>query len=669
MNFNCLSGLTAQPKRLRVQQKIPRFPRSPGDSGNGAESEPTNENPGAEPEGVAPESEPEVKNQSEPEPESSDSNSAAWPETEPETWPEAGPRWREAFEIWGVGWPLHIYLFGTLFLLIGLYGGYYVLVNVYDGLAGKFLSVSLNLMALLFGLTRAFVLYLDPYHQGGFIDAVIPMRVVWSVGGPCLLAADSAIILALVELAHVSIAPPRLQKLRTVAIIVAIHFSFVVLTDWVVSSYMDAKAMLLFCQVFFIFWGSLLGTGYIRLALVLNRELFQRKAKDKADRIYLALIYLSGAANYFVCGIVLYSAFSVFGVYADVDYVDAWHWWVYQTLSRLSEVITCVLIFTVSAKRSRVECTSDAQHVNPIAPSHKQAWNDTASQRNEAWKDTATQGNEAWKDTANQRNEASSVGNLFKSDEQSCKRSTRSISSFVRRFVRRHCDSRVAPDPTSAAKEPFCVKSDSIAYSEPISSPSNLQSEDCMFLSAGVGEPKRNTKNGTGEIRIEGTGSGCGELAVRPRSGRRLSMFSALHTQRVTSGKEMELRDASTHSERVRPILTVLESTGNENFKTGTIPSKSERPTILPPGSTLKHYGSIAVSTDSRERAGPEQNNRELDSNGNTRLFPNLEETDESSLTTSIQPAPIPARRNSLFSALQDAKDDVFQAGLTGFRD
>lgn len=298
-----------------------------------------------------PESEPEI----EPEGESKSETAA-----EPETWSEPGPEWEKAFKLWKAAWPIHVYLFATAFLFIGIYAGYYVVLNIYDGLGRKYLSVCLNAMVLLFGMTRALVLFFDPYHQGNLIDALFFMRLLWSIGGPCLTASDSLIILALVETARVSVAPPMFQKLRTISIVIAIHFVLVVVADTLVSVYMEAKLMILLCQVFFSVWGITLGSGYVRLAYILDKKLFSHKIeKDKADKIYVFLIYASGAANFFICGVMIYTMVSVFGVYTDITFVDAWHWLTLQTLFRSGEVATCVLIFTVSAKRTRIKAAVD----------------------------------------------------------------------------------------------------------------------------------------------------------------------------------------------------------------------------------------------------------------------------------------------------------------------
>lgn len=282
------------------------------------------------------------------------------PDVQPETWPEPGPKWNEAYKTWKSAWWIHVYLFATCFLLMAFYAAYYVIVNIYDGLDKKYLSISLNIMVLFFCLTRAFIMYLDPYHQGQIIKALQLMRILWSLGGPCLTASDSLIILALLETSRLKITLPALQKAKVIAVIVILHFVFVILTDFVVAEYVSAKGMILFCQVFYVVWGFTLGTGYIRLGYVLDKQLFSHKPnKDKQDKLYVWLIHASGIVNYFLVLTMIYTVFGVFGVYSDVEFVDAWSWWALQTVLRLSEVVTCILIFTVSAKRVRIQKAMD----------------------------------------------------------------------------------------------------------------------------------------------------------------------------------------------------------------------------------------------------------------------------------------------------------------------
>ena len=292
----------------------------------------------------SPTSEPEPTRSAEPEP-----TAAA------ENWPEPGPEWETAFRTWGGTWHGHVYIFAVVFLLMTCYASYYVVQNVRDGLQKKYLGFCLNVVMFLGCFTRSFVLFFDPYHQGDLIGNWKAMHVLWSLAGPCLTSSDSLVILALLETTKISLAPPKLQKFRVIMSIIVGHFVLVLLTDFLVSEFVDAKPMLVFCQSFFISWGSLLGIGYFALAYKIDKKLFSHRTKTAKERLYIRMIYASGVANFFLAGIFIYSCAGVFSVYSNVSYVDSWSWWTLQTFLRTSEVISCLLVFSVSAKRQTIK--------------------------------------------------------------------------------------------------------------------------------------------------------------------------------------------------------------------------------------------------------------------------------------------------------------------------
>ena len=290
---------------------------------------------------------------------------AVEPEAEAEAWPEPGPDWSKAFGEWGAAWEFHVYLFALVFLGFAIYAAYFVGHGLYVGLHQKYLGFCLNVVMLILGFTRAFVLFTDPYHQGNIISNVSAMRVLWSLASPCLTSADCLVILALVETAKINLAPPKMQKLNAILTIITLHFILVLTTDFVVSEFLEAKAMLVFCQVFFIIWGSILGVGYFLLGYKLDQRLFGHKeVKAKKDVLYIRLIYASGVNNFILSAMFIYASASVFGVYSDVKFVGAWPWWAMQTCFRVSEVLSAILVFTVSAKRKSLKRKTDRAFTN-----------------------------------------------------------------------------------------------------------------------------------------------------------------------------------------------------------------------------------------------------------------------------------------------------------------
>ena len=298
-------------------------------------------------------------------------NSSVEPESEPEgtaeAWPEPGPDWPKAYEEWGPAWEIHVYLFAVIFLGFAIYSAYFIVHGLYAGLDQKYLGFSLNIVMLILGATRAFVLFTDPYLQGTVINNVHAMRVIWSLASPCLTSADCLVILALVETAKISLAPQRMQKFSVIIQIIFLHFALVLISDFVVSEFVEAKAMLVFCQVFFILWGTVLGVGYVALAYKLDHQLFGHKeVKSKKDVLYIRLIYASGVNNFILTVMFIYSSAGVFGVYSDVQFVGAWPWWAMQTCFRVSEVLSGILVFTVSAKRKSLKKQREVKYKEAV---------------------------------------------------------------------------------------------------------------------------------------------------------------------------------------------------------------------------------------------------------------------------------------------------------------
>ena len=282
------------------------------------------------------------------------------PEATAEAWPEPGPDWSKAFGEWGAAWEFHVYLFAVIFLGFAVHATYFIGHGLYVGLNQKYLGFCLNVVMLILGFTRAFVLFIDPYHQGDIIHNVSIMRVLWSLASPCLTSASCLAILALVETVKISIAPPKMQKLSFALTIITVHFLLVLVTDFVVSEFVEAKAMLVFCQGFFIIWGAILGVAYFVLGYKLDQKLFgHKKIKSRNEVLYIRLIFASGVNNFVLCAMFIYTSASVFGVYSDVEFVDAWSWWTVQTCFRVSEVSSGILVFTASAKRKSLERKPD----------------------------------------------------------------------------------------------------------------------------------------------------------------------------------------------------------------------------------------------------------------------------------------------------------------------
>ena len=215
-------------------------------------------------------------------------------ESEPNPEPERGPDWSTAFDEWGEAWEIHAYLFAVIFTLIASYSAYKIGCSLHVGLNKKYLGFCLNIVMFILGCTRAFVLFTDPYVQGTTINNAGAWRLIWATGSPCLTSAGGLVILTLVQTARISVAPPSMQKFSVIIKIILFHFSYVIVAEFIVATYIETKATLVVCQGFFITWGSMLGVGYFVLAFKFNRKLFSHKdVKSKNDILYIRLIIIS----------------------------------------------------------------------------------------------------------------------------------------------------------------------------------------------------------------------------------------------------------------------------------------------------------------------------------------------------------------------------------------
>ena len=61
--------------------------------------------------------------------------------------------------------------------------------------------------------------------------------------------------------------------------------------------------------------------------------------------------YVSSVIGFSIIATHIYASSSVFGVYSDVKFVDAWSWWALQTLMRSEELAVVIVVICV-AKRS-----------------------------------------------------------------------------------------------------------------------------------------------------------------------------------------------------------------------------------------------------------------------------------------------------------------------------
>ncbi|XP_022340532.2 uncharacterized protein LOC111135091 [Crassostrea virginica] len=277
------------------------------------------------------------------------------PEPEP-GWPEPEPEWSAAYEEWGLAWPIHNYFFGCAFLLADIIAVCF-LIRVFKSLSRKrkgSLSGALLVMLVLFCSLRFVCLIVDPYHTEQIFPKLCA-RLLWSLGSPFLLSAFSLVLLALIDTTKMSIGPPRFQKLSVILAFTGFYIVLVISADLSVFYAPETDPLLVICQGLFILFGAVMCVGYLYVAVKIRGNLSSSRGHIQHDNSGITRLiftcYMSSVIGFSIIATHIYASSSVFGVYSDVKFVDAWSWWALQTLMRSEELAVVIVVICV-AKRS-----------------------------------------------------------------------------------------------------------------------------------------------------------------------------------------------------------------------------------------------------------------------------------------------------------------------------
>ena len=147
---------------------------------------------------------------------------------------EPGPDWPVAKQLWGIAWEFHWAGFGVLFGSLAL-RSFFALIQVKtrQGFGRKPLFIAINSLLLLLGATRTLFFFLDPYSSG---DNVVRSpawlaTLLFGMTFPCLMSSFCLIHLAFLEVAKIQIGSKKLQSVRFLGGIIAIHFVVVITAE------------------------------------------------------------------------------------------------------------------------------------------------------------------------------------------------------------------------------------------------------------------------------------------------------------------------------------------------------------------------------------------------------------------------------------------------------
>ena len=317
--------------------------------------------------------EPEVTVETEPTAMPEGSDTYPEPESEPDTFAEPAPDWEIAKLEWKEAWQFHIYFFGILFTLLGLY----CLISVIrlwrmEHLLSRHYFLTLNVLVICVCIFRAMYLLVDAYNSNGTFPVILNY-FLYSTVFPCLTAVFSILFYALLLATRLRVLSPKVQKLWVLIMIILFHFVLSLTTDVVVGLFSSASIMLFICQLFFALWGLVMFIGYLLIfkklyTVALNRQKalkalskekklngsmisFQEKKPKQRYTIGLAVkvTFISALFGLACIGFELYGMFGVYGVMYSKKPLP-WPWWTYHVIVRTMELLMCACVAYVAAQ-------------------------------------------------------------------------------------------------------------------------------------------------------------------------------------------------------------------------------------------------------------------------------------------------------------------------------
>ena len=217
------------------------------------------------------------------------------------------------------------------------------------------LKSSLLVIIFIFSSTRAMALFVDPYGSTKRFHLIVS-QLLFSLGHPCIISALSLLLLVLIDTTKMNVAPPKFQRIQFIIPVVVFHVVLVIVTDFVVVYFLEAKVLLLVCQLYFLSLGLLLAAGYVRVGwkihVNIKANVNSKSAVDNSMRRLQYLIAACAVVSGLISVLTIYGAAGVFGVYSDVQYVEPWPWWIFQSFNRLLETTICIVILLMNTKAS-----------------------------------------------------------------------------------------------------------------------------------------------------------------------------------------------------------------------------------------------------------------------------------------------------------------------------
>lgn len=300
------------------------------------------------------------------------------------TWPEPFPEWSSAIEEWGWMWFVHVYGFGSLFVLMTLYAFYslYRFRKTFFARQKVHLRV-MNFALMAAGFGRCLALFWDPYASRESTSVIqnLVLLTSWGIATACMTSAFSIMLLIFLETTQTKLGPPKLRNLPLLLSITVANIVYLILSDLVVWFYPKAKVMIFVCHVTLAIWGLAIFLGYFVAGVRMWRNLgatlqssssnnkYSIRDMKKLRRlfIFMSVASIFGVGNFSMS---LYISIGEFGVFTAKRYAKSWPWFTIQTALRTMELLLSALVFLIAVDSPRT-CSQDSQSVSRFATARK----------------------------------------------------------------------------------------------------------------------------------------------------------------------------------------------------------------------------------------------------------------------------------------------------------
>ena len=203
-------------------------------------------------------------------------------------WLSPVPQWNTAKDVWGVAWPLHTYIYATVFL--GLFVISVIMLwkavarrkaskrqptGKLNGRSSGLLPPPVLTLLTLATLLRAVLLYVDPYNSQKRFPTVAA-RTLGNLPFTCMIAAYQLLFLALRSSLKIKLGSLHwLQNRVRIFLVVASFMAFNTLVDIILVLAVKSRTLLLICMLANVAWLSVISVEYLVIMFRLYRRIHQ----------------------------------------------------------------------------------------------------------------------------------------------------------------------------------------------------------------------------------------------------------------------------------------------------------------------------------------------------------------------------------------------------------